>query len=108
MDNKECTHGQDHLHGKTPDHHHSHTQTKAVMNRLARISGHVDAIKRMVEDERDCSEILIQLAAVDSAIMSVSKVVLKDHIDHCLVDAIQTGDTHSIEELKKAIETLMK
>jgi DNA-binding FrmR family transcriptional regulator len=91
------------------EHHHPpHTQTKAVMNRLARISGHVDAIKRMVEDGRDCSEILIQLAAVDSAVISVSKVILKDHIDHCIVDAVQKNDLQSIDELKKAIETFMK
>ena len=105
MDDKLYDHT--HVH-HAPDTSHSHTQIKAVTNRLARISGHVDAIKRMVEDGRDCSEILIQLAAVDSAIMSVSKVVLKDHIDHCLVDAVQHGDTKSIDELKKAIETLMK
>ncbi len=91
------------------EHHHPpHMQTKAVMNRLARISGHVDAIKRMVEDGRDCSEILIQLAAVDSAVISVSKVILKDHIDHCIVDAVQKNDLQSIDELKKAIETFMK
>ena len=98
----------EHPHNHDHAHEHHHTQTKAVMNRLARISGHVDAIKRMVEDGRDCSEILIQLAAVDSAIMSVSKVVLKDHIDHCILDAVHDEDTKSIEELKKAIETFMR
>ncbi len=89
-------------------HLHSHEQTKIVLNRLARVSGHLEAIRRMVEDGRDCSEVLIQLAAVDSAIVSVSKVVLKDHIDHCIVDAVKENDLQSVENLKKAISTFIK
>lgn len=95
-------------HAAGEHHHHSHTQTKVVLNRLARVSGHLEAIRRMVEDGRDCSDILIQLAAVHSAIGSVSKVILKDHIDHCIVDAIRSHDTDAVEHLKKAISTLMK
>ena len=78
------------------------------MNRLARISGHLEAIKRMIEDGRDCSDVLIQLSAVDSAIVSVSKVILKDHIDHCIVDAIHENDLEAVENLKKAISTFVK
>jgi DNA-binding FrmR family transcriptional regulator len=62
----------------------------------------------MVEEGRDCPEVLIQLAAVRSAIDSVSKIILKDHLDHCIVDAVETGDTKAIEELNKAIEIMMK
>ena len=51
-----------HSHG----HHHSHTQTKAVLNRMARLIGHLEAIKRMVEEGRDCSEVLVQRSAVPS------------------------------------------
>lgn len=89
-------------------HLHSHEQTKVVLNRLARVSGHLEAIRRMVEDGRDCSEVLVQLAAVDSAIVSVSKVVLKDHIDHCIVDAVKENDLQAVENLKKAISTFIK
>lgn len=89
-------------------HQHSHEQTKIVLNRLARVSGHLEAIRRMVEDGRDCSDVLVQLAAVDSAIVSVSKVVLKDHIDHCIVDAVKENDLQSVENLKKAISTFIK
>lgn len=89
-------------------HRHSHEQTKIVLNRLARVSGHLEAIRRMVEDGRDCSEVLVQLAAVDSAIVSVSKVVLKDHIDHCIVDAVRKSDLQAVENLKKAISTFIK
>lgn len=90
------------------EHHHSHEQTKIVINRLARISGHLEAIRRMVEDGRDCSDVLVQLAAVRSALGSVSKVVLKDHIDHCIVDAIHENDVDAVENLKKAIATFIK
>ena len=88
--------------------HRSHTQKKAVVNRLARVGGHLEAIKRMVEDERDCSDVLVQLAAVDSAVVSVSNVILKDHIDHCLADAVRGNDLESVEKLKKAISIFVK
>ena len=81
--------------------HRSHTQKKAVVNRLARVGGHLEAIKRMVEDERDCSDVLVQLAAVDSAVVSVSKVILKDHIDHCLADAVRGNDLESVEKAQE-------
>jgi DNA-binding FrmR family transcriptional regulator len=52
--------------------------------------------------------VLIQLAAVRSAINGVCEVILLDHIDHCIVDAVQTGDMEAIEELNRAIKQLMK
>ena len=92
-----------------PLHHgHHHTETKRVLNRLSRITGHVEAIKRMIEDGRDCSDVLVQLAAVHSAVASVSRVILKDHIDHCIVDAIREHDADAVENLKKAINTFVK
>ena len=89
-------------------HAHTHKNSKAVLNRLSKLIGHLNAVKHMVEDGRDCSEVLIQLAAVRSAINSTCKIILKDHIDHCIVDAVETGDTETINELNKAIEILMK
>ena len=62
----------------------------------------------MVEDGRDCSEVLIQLAAVKSAINGVGKVILKDHIDHCIVDAVEQGDHKAIEDMEKAIDQFIK
>lgn len=96
------------LSGGHHTHTHTHRNSKAVLNRLSKCIGHLSAVKRMVEDGRDCSEVLIQLAAVRSAINSTCKIILKDHIDHCIVDAVETGDTETIEELNKAIEILMK
>ena len=89
-------------------HTHSHTQTKAVLNRLSRAIGHLESIKRMVEDGRDCPEILIQLSAVKAAINNTRKIILQDHIEHCIVDAVEHGDEQAIKELEKAIDQFVK
>ena len=94
----------EHAHG----HSHSHTQTRAVINRLARAIGHLERGKAMVEEGRDCAEVLIQLAAVRSAINNTGKVILKDHLEHCIVDAVQTQDFAAIDELNRAIEQFVK
>ena len=94
-----------HSHGH---HTHTHQNTKAVLNRLSRAIGHLESIRRMVEEGRDCSEVLIQLSAVKSAINNTGKVILQDHIEHCIVDAVQEGDTQALEELNKAIDRFMK
>ncbi|MCI8882428.1 MAG: metal-sensing transcriptional repressor [Lachnospiraceae bacterium] len=93
-----------HRHGHT----HSHTQTQAVLNRMSRAIGHMEAVKRMVEDGRDCSEVLIQIAAVRSAINNIGKIILEDHISHCIVDAVEHGDGQALEDLKHAIEKFIK
>lgn len=92
----------------THNHTHTHENTKAVLNRLSKAIGHLESIKRMVESGRDCSEVLIQLSAVKSAINNTGKVILQDHIQHCLVDAIESGDMEEIEELNKAIDRFIK
>ena len=103
------THGEhEHDHSSTHPHHHSHAQTKAVLNRLSRAIGHMESIKRMVEEGRDCSEVLIQLSAVKSAINNTGKIILQDHIEHCIVDAVEHGDWEAIKELEKAIDRFMK
>ena len=104
----EHTHGEQehvHTHDGTHPHHHSHAQTKAVLNRLSRAIGHMESIKRMVEEGRDCSEVLIQLSAVKSAINNTGKIILQDH---CIVDAVEHGDRDAIKELEKAIDRFMK
>lgn len=94
--------------GTVIHHHHSHTQTKSVVNRLARLIGHLQSVKKMVEDGRDCTEVLTQLAAVDSALKGVSRVIIKDHMEHCIVDAVQHEDRQALEELSKAIDSFIK
>ena len=86
---------------------HTHEHTKAVLNRMSRAIGHMNAVKKMIEDGRDCSDVLIQLSAIKSEITGVSKVILKDHIDHCIVDAVKANDEDAIENLKGAIDKLL-
>ena len=101
-------HGHSHEHGHSHGHGHTHTNTKAVLNRLSRAIGHLESIKLMVEYGRDCSEVLIQLSAVKSAINNTGKVILKEHIEHCLVEAVESGDHEAIAELTEAIDRFVK
>ena len=108
MDNH--VHDHDHNHNHTHNHTHTHTHEnkKAVLNRMSRIIGHMQSIKTMVENDRDCSEVLIQLSAINSAVHGVSRVILKEHLSTCIVDAVREGDYESIEELNAAIDKFMK
>lgn len=102
------THTHEHSHDHDHAHPHNHKNTKAVLNRMNRAIGHMESIKRMVEDGRDCSEVLIQIAAVRSAINNIGKIILEDHINHCIVDAVETGDKKALEDLNEAIEKFVK
>lgn len=102
------THPHDHDHAEPGAHGHVHANTKAVLNRLARAIGHLESVKKMVEDGRDCSEVLIQIAAVRSAINNIGKVILQDHIQHCIVDAVELGDQEAIANLCQAIDKFVK
>lgn len=101
-------HAHDHSHEHGHSHGHHHENTKAVLNRMNRAIGHMESIKRMVEDGRDCSEVLIQIAAVRSAINNIGKVILEDHINHCIVDAVETGDEQVLKDLNEAISKFVK
>ena len=106
----EHTHEHMHMHemGIAHSHGHVHENQKAVINRLARALGHLEKVKKMVEEGRDCSEVLIQLAAVRSALDNTGKVILQDHMRHCMVDAVTAGDMEAVEDLCRAIEKYMK
>ena len=90
------------------NHNHDHTHTREVVNRLARAIGHLQKVKQMVEDGEDCSQVLVQLAAVKSALNSTGKVILKDHLEHCIVHAVEGGDTEMLTELSDAIDRFVK
>lgn len=97
------SHPHPHNNGEGHGHTHSHTETKAVLNRLSRAIGHLESVKRMVESGRDCTEVLVQLAAVRSALNSTAKVILKDHIEHCIEDA----EPGQLQALNEAIDKFM-
>ena len=88
--------------------HHHHENTKAVVNRLSRAIGHLEAIRNMIEEGRDCSEVLTQIAAVKSAINKIGREVLKDHIQHCVVDAVVTGNQQVLDDLTVALDRFLK
>lgn len=92
----------------THPHNHDHKHTKEVTNRLARAIGHLNKVKQMVENGDDCSEVLIQLAAVKSALNNTGKLILKDHMEHCIVHAVEEGNRDMIDELNNAIDKFMK
>lgn len=101
--------GAQHIHRhKESEHPHTHKNTKIVLDRLSRAGGHLNAVKRMIEDGRDCSEVLIQLSAVIAALNSTGKVILKDHMDTCIIDAVESGDKTAIENLSRAIDIFIK
>ena len=85
-----------------------HTETKNIINRISRATGHLNSIKQMVEEGRDCSEVLIQLSAVKGAINNIGKIVLKDHLEHCILQALKDGDSKTIEDFEKAIEKFLR
>lgn len=74
---------------------------------MARAIGHMNAVKKMIEDGRDCTDVLIQLSAIRAEITAVSKVILKDHVDHCIVDAVKENNEEAIDNLKGAIDKLL-
>lgn len=86
---------------------HNHPQKKEVITRMAKIVGHTQSIKKMCEEGRDCTEILNQIAAVKSALNSAGKTILKDHINHCILDAVRENDEQAIIDLNKSIDKLL-
>ena len=96
------------MNGEKHNHAHSHEHTAEVSVRLAKAIGHLQKVKRMVENGDDCSEVLIQLAAVRNAINNTGKLILKDHMEHCVIHAIEDGDVEMLEEFNRAINKFMK
>ena len=87
---------------------HEHRRD-AVKLRLKKAQGHVGAVLRMVEEGRDCPEILLQVSAVRSAITQIGKLILEDHLDSCVVDAIEAGSGDEVLlELKESLERFIR
>ena len=97
-----------HAHNIAHSHGHVHENQKAVINRLARAIGHLEKVKRMVEEGADCSEVLIQLAAVRSAVNSIGKLIISDHMAHCITDALEHGDTDALSRFSDAMDKYLK
>lgn len=87
-------------------HHHEYKQD--AITRLSRAIGHLEAVKRMVEEERDCAEILVQIAAVRSAVHNVGRMILLEHIQGCVAEAVRTGDEDALDGLSEAVDRFVK
>lgn len=75
-----------------------------VARRVNRAVGQLNAIRQMVEEDRYCGDVLVQLAAVESAIRAISREVLQDHLETCVVEHIQAGDTSVIDEVMQLLK----
>ena len=99
----------EHIHGHG-EHSHTHdpAEIKKIVNRLARSIGHLESVKRMVEDGKDCSDVLIQLSAVEAELNSTGRALLKQHMEHCIVEAVQENDQEALSKLNSVIDKFMK
>lgn len=86
----------------------SEKEKKSMINRLSRIEGQVRGIKKMVESDAYCPDILIQVSAVNAALNSFNKVLLAEHIRTCVTEDIREGKEEIIDELVLVLQKLMK
>ncbi len=86
----------------------SDAEYKKLINRLNRISGQINGIKKMVENSAYCTDILVQVAAVNAALNSFNKELLGEHIRTCVADNIKAGNDEVVDELVKTLQKLMK
>ena len=98
-ENRECCH-------KTKE--RSEKEYKDLINRLSRIEGQVRGIKKMVENNAYCPDILIQVSAVNAALNSFNKVLLANHIRTCVPEDIRAGKDETVDELVKTLQKLMR
>ena len=86
----------------------SDKEYRDLVNRLSRIEGQVRGIRKMVENDADCTDTLVQVSAVNAALNSFSKVLLANHIRTCVADDIRAGKEETIDELVAILQKLMK
>ena len=103
-------HPHDHAHdqeGQAHSHVHDPNETKRQLNRLARIIGHLEHVRKMIETDTDCSEVLVQLSAVKSALNGLGREIISEHLSHCIADAIAHGDSEALDDFNKAIQQFL-
>ena len=88
-------------------HVHDPSEKKRQINRISRVIGHLEHVKKMLENDEDCAAVLIQLSAARSALGGLGKQIIKEHMSHCIYHAIEDGDTQAVEEFQNAIEKFM-
>src|SRR6476469_1808195 len=100
-----------HFHGDEEHHHdhvHSEESLRRVVNRLSRIEGHIRGIKSMVQENRACPDVLVQIAAVRGALDRVARMILDEHLTSCIArDATEGNIEAEIVELKAALDRFL-
>ena len=82
---------------------------EALGRRISKIEGQLRGIKAMIEQDRECEDIIIQLSAASSAITNTARVILEGHIEQCVVEGIQRGDAEeTVKDLKRVVEQFAK
>lgn len=94
-------------HGHSHSHVHDPKEKRRQINRLSRVIGHLEHVKKMIENDEDCSAVLMQIAATRSALNGLGKEIINGHISHCITHALEEGDMDSVEEFKRAIQKYM-
>ena len=100
----------DHTHSESSAHPHVHSEEsiRAVVNRLSRIEGHIRGIKSMVQEDRPCPDVLVQVAAVRGALDRVARIILDEHLTQCIARAAEEGSIEAeIEQLKSALDRFL-
>ena len=88
--------------------HHSEPVKKNLVTRLNRIEGQIRGIKGMIEKDTYCDDVITQLAATQSALNSVAKILFEGHLKSCVLERINEGDTEVLDEVLRTIEKLMR
>ncbi|WP_078382408.1 metal-sensitive transcriptional regulator [Sutcliffiella halmapala] len=104
LTDKECCHSGN----EERKSHHSEVVKKNLISRLNRVEGQVRGVKRLIEQDTYCDDVLTQISAIQSALNSVGKLLLEGHMKSCIVERIQEGDTEVIDELLVTVKRLMK
>ena len=112
----EHTHEHEHEHTHEHEHDHEHThphgyahfhapeEKKRQLNRISRVIGHLQHVKKMIEADEDCADVLTQLSAVNAALKNLGKEIINEHMTHCIAHAIADGDLELVEEFQKAVQ----
>ena len=106
-DGNEITHTHEVREGHSHGHYHSPEEKQKQMNRLAKAIGHLQHVKKLIENDEDCAQVLMQLAAVESALHGLGKEIINEHMTHCIIHAIEDGDMQAVEDFQKAITKYM-
>ena len=88
-------------------HYHSPEEKKRQLNRIARAIGHLRHVQAMIENDEDCADVLMQLSAVNSAVRSLGKEIISDHMGPCIVHALEDGDAHDILAFQEAVRKVL-